>query len=165
MPPEGRSPLSYIFTCHNCNRPRLVKRTAALPEDTLSPDYHFHCRDLGLDCSIRDPTPRNSFPRTYYPEEGESINPRPWHRSKRASIRLPLSEPASQQLPTTSASVEWGKQMKFWNGTVTYDGSPSLVELRGWYVSLKEAYESIHVPPGREQVLLAIKYLTGQVEK
>ena len=55
--------------------------------------------------------------------------------------------------------------MKFWAGITTYDGSPSLVELRGWHHTLLEAYESVQVPKGRSQVLQATKYLTGEAEK
>ena len=55
--------------------------------------------------------------------------------------------------------------MKFWAGIMTYDGSPSLVELRGWHRILLEAYESVQVPERRSQVLQATKYLTGEAEK
>ena len=127
MPATGRSPLSYVFECHACQKPRLVKRTVALPEDTLSPHYHFYYKDLGLDCKVRDPTLRNAFPRTYYPEEGPEVNPRPWYRPSGAATRPPLSEPLAQSLTTNNASFEWGKQMKAWAGAITYDGSSSLV--------------------------------------
>ena len=57
------------------------------------------------------------------------------------------------------------KKMKSWPGTVTYDGSPSLVQLRGWEASLKEVFEEVEVPLGRPQVLQGIQYLRGEAEK
>ena len=47
--------------------------------------------------------------------------------------------------------------MKFWSGITAYDGTPSLVELRGWRSMIEEAYERVGVPSGRDRVLQAIK--------
>ena len=55
--------------------------------------------------------------------------------------------------------------MKLWAGAVTYDGAPSLVQLKGWDKSLQEAFDTIGVPEGRTQVLQGIQYLTGDAEK
>ena len=55
--------------------------------------------------------------------------------------------------------------MKFWAGITVYDGSASLVELRGWKSTVSEAYQRVGVPEGRDQVLQATKYLSGDAEK
>ena len=55
--------------------------------------------------------------------------------------------------------------MKSWAGAVTYDGTPSLVQLRGWERSLKEAFDTVEVPAGRSQVLQGIQYLCGEAAK
>ena len=55
--------------------------------------------------------------------------------------------------------------MKDWAGAVTYDGSPSLVLLKGWQVSLQEAFDTLEVPAGRTQVLQGIYYLEGDAAK
>ena len=55
--------------------------------------------------------------------------------------------------------------MKDWAGAVTYDGSPSLVKLKGWEVSLKEAFSSVGVSSGRMQVMQGVHYLKGNAEE
>ena len=164
MPAHGKSPMSYVFVCHLCRKGRLLRRSAALPTDSINPDYRFYCRDLGIDCRISNPVPRVSFPRTRYPEREEYSPQRPWQRP--ASVPRLIEEEPFQPRPAVEADTDsWRKQMRYWAGAITYDGAPSLVQLRGWYSSLREAYDTVQVPEGRDEVLQALRFLTGEAEK
>ena len=77
---------------------------------------------------------------------------------------MPPSTPPEVK-PPTEDDEKWRKRMRLWAGAVTYDGTPSLVQLKGWEASLKEAFETVEVLPSRAQVLQGIQYLKAEAEK
>ena len=91
-----------------------------------------------------------------------SVSPPPRPRS----LTPPPTESRSSSAPRIALeSDKWRKSMKLWAGAVTYDGTPSLVKLKGWEVSLKEAYTAVGVPYGRMQVMQGVHYLKGNAEE
>ena len=157
--PGSALSFDYHFSCTSCGITRIVRRMEAHVVDALPQNYEFHCKDVGLECSVTVTIPttfltRNQPPRPTTPAVVKSMLP---------NSDLNQSLPMSQSVFTCDDI--WRKRMKFWTGITTYDGSASLVELRGWQTTLLEAYRAIQVPEGRPQVLQATKYLTGEAEK
>ena len=150
--------LPYEFSCYECQQTRTVRRDI-LPQgpETLDRGYQFHCSDTGVPCHVLLAGQKLVFDPTQPIPSNVHSSPAPLRSS-------PVVTPDHELLPSRG-SDNWMKKMKSWPGTVTYDGSPSLVQLRGWEASLKEAFEEVGVPLGRPQVLQGIQYLRGEAEK
>ena len=157
--PGSSLSLDFHFPCAACGVLRIVRRSESTLVNALPTSYEFHCRDVGLDCAVFTTMATTFLSRT--PQTRGNHNTSPTHAAKSPKANLPLSSPTIDVVHEDA----WRKRMKFWAGITTYDGSPSLVELRGWHHTLLEAYESVQVPEGRSQVLQATKYLTGEAEK
>ena len=154
--------LSYGFNCVECQQIRTVRRDLLPHTETLSREYRFHCRDVGVLCHTPNPRGRLSFLPTR-PIPGLNTSSAPKATLLPPSSRSPFLPNVLEESPRYEEV--WRKRMKFWAGAVTYDGSPSLVQLKGWEASLKEAFETVGVPQGRPRVLQGIHYLTGEAEK
>ena len=62
-------------------------------------------------------------------------------------------------------SPRWRKRLKNWSSIPKYAGTKSLVDLKGWEAALTEAFLATGVPEGRDQVLAASHFYTGEAEK
>ena len=157
--PGSSLSLDFHFPCSACGVIRIVKRSETALVREFPPEYEFHCRDVGLECAVFT-TMKVTFLSRASPPRADATSSSP------AVVKPPdahhPSSPSASRVPYDDA---WRKRMKFWAGITTYDGSPSLVELRGWQHTLLEAYQEVQVPEGRPQVLQATKYLTGEAEK
>ena len=181
--------LNYGFQCIECQLLRVVRRDNLQAPESLHKTYRFHCRDISLDCNepsrarwsfsptrevpglgiapVYDPINPLSRRRTVNPEIGDSLTSEPANPLIRPRSRTPPPPEDRTSVPSRSDPDpdRWRKSMKLWAGAVTYDGTPSLVQLRGWERSLKEAFETVGVPEGRSQVLQGIQYLCGEAAK
>ena len=187
--PGNPSSLSYGFQCLECQLFRVVRRDNLDAPESLHKTYRFHCRDVSVDCHeptrarwsfsptrgipgietapVYEPSETPSRRRTEAPEMGTSQTSEPANPLIRPRSRTP---PPTENRPSITPQTEsdpdkWRKSMKLWAGAVTYDGSPSLVKLKGWGVSLNEAFQAIGVPPGRMQVMQGVHYLKGKAEE
>ena len=157
--PGSSISLDYRFPCTLCGMMRLVRRTEASVVDSLPIDYQFRCEDVGVECAVSLIVPCEFVVRQRPSSSSSSAPP------------VPVDRPRDVQMITSNSTVEegygevWRKRMKFWAGITVYDGSASLVELRGWKATISEAYRRVGVPEGRDQVLQATKYLSGDAEK
>ena len=157
--PGSSLSLDYHFVCSQCTMIRIVRRSDAPFVESLPSDYEFKCADVGVECSVSLIIPCEFLPRTHRPISTSSIPPR--RLSLNAENLAAFIKPEHEE----GYGDAWRKRMKFWSGITSYDGTASLVELRGWRSMMEEAYERVGVPPGRDRVLQAIKYLTGDAEK
>ena len=62
-------------------------------------------------------------------------------------------------------SPRWRKRLKNWSSIPKYVETKSLVDLKGWEAVLTEAFMATGVPEGRDQVLAASYFYTGEAEK
>ena len=118
--PGHPTSLSYEFGCSECQQTRVVRRDI-LPQgpETLDRGYQFHCADAAVLCHVLLTGQRLVFdPTRQIPSNIHSSSP----PSSSSSAAPPVYEFAS-----SSSDDRWMKKMKSWPGTVTYDGSPSLV--------------------------------------
>ena len=157
--PGSSLSLHYLFSCSQCGIGRIIRRTEAPIVDNLPASYDFKCEDVGVECSVSlivllEFIPKERPPQTV-PLMHHTIRVRP-EESQFTTSHLASNEPYGDL---------WRKRMKLWMGIPIYDGSPSLVELRGWKATVAEAYGQVGVSKGRSQVLQAIKYLSGNAEK
>ena len=157
--PGSSLSLDYHFMCSICLASRLVRRADAPVVESLPDGYEFKCADVGVECSVEMLIPCEFLPRAYRPISTSSIPPR--RLSLNAENLAAFIKPEHEE----GYGEAWRKRMKFWPGITSYDGTASLVELKGWRSMMEEAYERVGVPPGRDRVLQAIKYLTGDAEK
>ena len=86
----------------------------------------------------------------------------PLYRSTESGGGAPLLLSSSAQLREDSDGRGWRKRIKDWTSVPKYAGTPSLVLLKGWQAALTEAFREARVPEGREQVLAAAHFFTGE---
>ena len=153
--------LPYAFACEDCQLLRVVPRTNFPRPESLSRLYRFFCRDVGAECEDTQRRTWMFLPTRVipgFPLQAYTSTPLPQSALEREQHPSPSSTPPRD-------NDQWRKKMKDWAGAVTYDGSASLVELKGWETSLKEAFDTLEVPLGRAQVLQGIHFLRGEAEK
>ena len=157
--PGSSLSIDYLFQCSQCGMGRIIRRSQAPIVDNLPASHDFTCEDVGVECSVSMIVPLEFVPKERSPPTAPLVH----HtvRVRPEESQLSTSHPPSNEL----YGDLWRKRMKLWMGIPTYDGSPSLVELRGWKATIVEAYGQVGVPVGRSQVLQAIKYLSGDAEK
>ena len=152
--------LPYILECQLCGERRRIRRMESRIVENLPTGYVFRCRDVGAECHeelntilqfLRHPKPRvpSSDPR-----EGTPLD-------------ASLSSNASASVRETGSplSPRWRKRLKNWSSIPKYAGTKSLVDLKGWEAALIEAFQATGVPEGRDQVLAASHFYTGEAEK
>ena len=153
--------IDYHFMCDRCHMIRVVRRTDSAAVDALPADHEFRCEDVGIECDVPHLIPCELIPRV----------PRPLVQPETAPHAPPIMEESANAFvepepgPGEGYGNVWRRRMKHWIGITSYDGSASLVELRGWRTMVEEGYDRVGVPEGRDCVLQAIKYLTGDAEK
>ena len=158
--------LNYCFACRDCNLYRVVRRDNLPPPESLLRSYIFHCQDITVECHETARARWSFSPTCDLPGIGAAPSFEPLSHSRATAPASQLRD-SQMSVPFSPSSdpERWRKGMRTWAGAVTYDGSASLVQLRGWENSLKEAFETVGVPQGRPQVLQGVQYLRGEAEK
>ena len=153
------SSLPYAFWCSDCGQERRVQRMDSRIVESLPMSYQFLCRHVNLQCNVAhagqckfDGNP------THPPVVPPIVNPPP---PKSTSSR----SSSARRVDPEPKDITWRKKLKHWESIPKYEGSPSLVRLRGWRAALDEAFKEVNVPKGRDQVLAATHYLTGSASK
>ena len=153
--------LPYLFNCEDCQLMRVVPRTNLPRPESLARLYRFFCRDVGAECN--DTTRRTWM---FLPTRAIPGFPQTRPTSSPLAQSMLDQETSTNFFSTPPRDDErWRKKMKDWAGAVTYDGSASLIQLKGWEASLQEAFDTLEVPSGRAQVLQGIQFLRGEAEK
>ena len=141
--PGSSLSLDYIFSCSQCGMGRIIRRTEAPIVDNLPANHDFKCEDVRVECSVSLVVLLEFIPKE---------RPQPIVLFAHSTIKV---RPEESQLTTSQLALDasykdlWRKRMKLWMGILSYDGSPSLVELRGWKATIVEAYGQVGVPEGR----------------
>ena len=123
--PGSSLSIDYHFMYSLCFMIRLVRRADAPTVESLPSDYEFKCADVGVECSVEMLIPYEFFPCAYCPISTSSIPPR--RLSLNAENLAAFIKPEHEE----GYGEAWRKRMKFWLGITLYDGTASLVELKG----------------------------------
>ena len=152
--------LLYILECQTCGERRRIRRLESRIVEKLLPGYVFRYRDVGAECHeelntilafMRRPRPRTP-----------SSDP---HKDAPLDASVLSNASASVRETGSVLSPRWRKHLKNWSSIPKYAGTKSLVDLKGWEAVLTEAFIAIGVPEGRDQVLAASHFYTGEAEK
>ena len=155
--------LPYSLVCAYCEERRKVKRQEWVTAEMIAESYMFRCRDVGLSCD--DPS-HKVYAFVRQPpiiKDRQSSN-----RSPTAPPTLDASHRSLGNSGLESSPVEpqgWRKRLKHWASIPKYEGTASLVLLKGWQAALTEAFLEARVPEGRDQVLAASHFFAGEASK
>ena len=157
--PGSSSAMPYTMVCDTCGKTRHIKRMDSRVVENLPIHFRFFCSQVGLRCHSTD-IGQVSFghaqlSQSLQTEAGTPLLP-----------NLSLGDSQGEQLPQEKPkNSSWTKRLKDWPGIPKYEGTPSLVLLRGWRVAMEEAFRNIKVPEGRDQVLAATNYFAGEAAR
>ena len=175
--------LPYTVNCAECNARRFVQRTESIIMEKLPLNHPVRCADLGLECRTKTKQPQkflvNPLPRDVTPLIHSSLSAASFLTAPPTTAYPPLSvsaldSPSAPPAPATPSSQSggedrngrgWRKRIKDWSNIPKYEGSGSLVLLKGWQKALREAFAETGVPEGRDQVLAAAHFFSGAATK
>ena len=156
--------LPYTINCHECKERRKIRREESYTVESLEDTYLFRCKDIGLTCKeasnesylfVRQPR-QIPLANRLSTDQPPTPPPRPLSASQ-ASIDPSPSEKGRD----SSEPYGWRKRLKQWASIPKYEGTASLVLLKGWQAALNEAFVEARVPEGRDQVLAASHFFAG----
>ena len=157
--PGSSGAMPYTMVCNTCGKTRFIKRMDSRVVENLPVHFRFLCSQVGLRCHSTD-TGQVSFGHV------------PLGQSSQTEIGTPLlpsvllgDSQEEQIFEEKPKNTSWTKRLKDWPGIPKFEGTPSLVLLRGWRVAMEEAFRNVKVPEGRDQVLAATNYFAGEAAR
>ena len=173
----------YTVYCVECSGRRYVHRMESTIVERLPLDHPFRCTDLGTQCRLRNNTALKFAVNPLPPNPPSLIRssmtnasfitapPQPsYHPLTLSALTQSTPAPPPASSPAQSGGEDrsgrgWRKRIKDWSNIPKYEGTGSLVLLKGWQKALREAFRETEVPEGRDQVLAAAHFFGGAASK